>query len=92
MSEEACQRQGNGGDDGGCDVMTTRRTVAAGVAVVVLLVGSPARAGYKLMPKGTVQRVGKLGLLVIPPNDWNRLGAKIRSQCGRLDLRWPVAQ
>jgi len=57
--------------------MTTKRTFVAGVAVVALLVGSPALAGYKLMPKDTVQRFGKLGRLVILPNDWNRLGAKI---------------
>ncbi len=42
-----------------------------------LLVSAPAIAGYKLMPAGMVQSVGKLGLTVTPPNDWNRLGAKI---------------
>ena len=29
------------------------------------------------MPAGIVQPVGKLGLSVTPPNDWNRLGIKI---------------
>lgn len=29
------------------------------------------------MPAGIVQPVGKLGLSVTPPNDWNRLGTKI---------------
>ena len=57
--------------------MTNRLTVIAGVALVALLGGSPAWEGYEPMPKGTVQRVGKLGLLVTPLNDWNRLGAKI---------------
>ncbi len=46
-------------------------------AAVLGLSASPATAGYKLMPTGTKQPVGKLGLSVVPPNDWNRLGAKI---------------
>lgn len=29
------------------------------------------------MPAGTAQPIGKLGLNVTPPNDWNRLGSKI---------------
>ncbi|MES2291085.1 MAG: hypothetical protein V4530_15255 [Pseudomonadota bacterium] len=46
-------------------------------AAALALSASPAVAGYKLMPTGTKQPVGKLGLSVVPPNDWNRLGAKI---------------
>lgn len=46
-------------------------------AAALALSASPATAGYKLMPTGTKQPVGKLGLSVVPPNDWNRLGAKI---------------
>jgi hypothetical protein len=46
-------------------------------AAALVLSASPATAGYKLMPTGTKQPVGKLGLSVVPPNDWNRLGAKI---------------
>lgn len=48
-----------------------------GTAVALALVASPALAGFKLMPNGTTQPVGKLGLRVTPPNDWNRLGSKI---------------
>lgn len=29
------------------------------------------------MPSGAAQPIGKLGLSVTPPNDWNRLGTKI---------------
>lgn len=49
--------------------------IVAGTALA--LFASPATAGYKLMATGTKQPVGKLGLNVVPPNDWNRLGAKI---------------
>ena len=45
--------------------------------VAAMAVASPALAGFKLMPSGTEQPVGKLGLKVTPPDDWNRLGAKI---------------
>jgi hypothetical protein len=45
--------------------------------IAALALSSPAIAGFKLMPTGKAQPVGKLGLSVIPPNDWNRLGAKI---------------
>ena len=41
------------------------------------LIVAPAQAGFKLMPTGKAQLVGKLGLSVTPPNDWNRLGSKI---------------
>lgn len=43
----------------------------------LLLLSDPAFAGYKLMPAGGSQPVGKVGLAITPPNDWNRLGAKI---------------
>ncbi len=46
-------------------------------AMALALIASPATAGYKLMPTGTVQPVGKLGLKVTPPNNWNRLGSRI---------------
>ncbi len=46
------------------------------VALTALVV-APAQAGFKLMPTGKPQLVGKLGLSVTPPNDWNRLGSKI---------------
>ncbi|MFZ4747745.1 MAG: hypothetical protein ACOYLK_12765 [Sphingomonas sp.] len=45
--------------------------------IAALTLAAPALAGYKLMPAGKTQPVGKLGLSVTPPNDWNRLGAKI---------------
>ena len=45
--------------------------------IAALTLAAPALAGYKLMPAGKTQPVGTLGLLVTPPNDWNRLGAKI---------------
>jgi hypothetical protein len=45
--------------------------------IAALALSSPAIAGFKLMPTGKAQPVGKLGLSVTPPNDWNRLGAKI---------------
>ena len=51
-----------------------RRAVAV---LAMLAVATPALAGYKLMPAGQVQPVGKLGLSVTPGNDWNRLGAKL---------------
>ena len=51
------------------------RTFAA--AAALLLASAPAIAGFKLMPSGTAQPVGKLGLSVTPGDDWNRLGAKI---------------
>lgn len=66
--------------------MTTMLNVAALVGVVVFSIGSPVWAGYKLMPKGMVQPIGKLGLSVTPPNDWNRLIAKI----GRNAERWTL--
>jgi hypothetical protein len=48
------------------------------VAIILsALVVAPAQAGFKLMPTGKAQPVGKMGLSVTPPNDWNRLGAKI---------------
>lgn len=46
-------------------------------ATALTLAVSPAMAGYKLMPAGMKQPVGKLGLSIVPPNDWNRLGSKI---------------
>lgn len=46
-------------------------------AAALAIVAAPASAGYKLMPTGTRQPVGKLGLSVVPPDDWNRLGSKI---------------
>jgi hypothetical protein len=53
-----------------------KRLIGLGCIVGVAL-ASPAMAGFKLMPTGKPQPVGKLGLSVTPPNDWNRLGAKI---------------
>lgn len=53
-----------------------KRSTAFTCLSLVLLSG-PALAGYKLMPAGRNQAIGKLGLAVTPPNDWNRLGAKI---------------
>ncbi|MBA3895842.1 MAG: hypothetical protein H0X36_01610 [Sphingomonadaceae bacterium] len=51
---------------------------ALGLALVIALVAAaPARAGYKIMYAGEARAVGKLGLSVTPPNDWNRLGDKI---------------
>ena len=41
------------------------------------LTAAPAMAGYRLMSKGQAEPVGKLGLVVTPGDDWNRLGAKI---------------
>lgn len=41
------------------------------------LIATPAIAKFRLIPAGTVEPVGKLGLTVTPGNDWNRLGAKI---------------
>jgi hypothetical protein len=46
-------------------------------AGATLLLATPASAGFKLMASGKSQPVGKLGLMVTPPNDWNRLGSKI---------------
>ncbi len=43
----------------------------------LLLATTPAIAAYRLMPAGREQAVGKLGLKVTPPDDWNRLGSKI---------------
>ena len=63
-----------------------------GAALVLVLVASPALAGFKLMPNGTQQLVGKLGLKVTPPNDWNRLGSKIGRKRRKLDARRHVAQ
>ena len=60
------------------------RAVLAAVALALAAV--PAQAGYKLMPTGKAQRVGKVGLAVTPPNDWNRLGAKI----GRNAESWTI--
>lgn len=45
--------------------------------IAALAFSAPAVAGFKLIPTGKPQPVGKLGLSVTPPNDWNRLGAKI---------------
>ena len=52
-----------------------RRAVAA--IAIAALATTPALAGYKLMPAGQAQPVGKLGLRVTPGSDWNRLGAKL---------------
>lgn len=53
----------------------SKRTLFFALALTV--VASPAGAGYKLMPNGREQGVGKAGLVVTPENDWNRLGTKI---------------
>ena len=47
------------------------------VIVALSLIASPALAGFKLMSAGTNQAVGKMGLSVVPTNDWNRYGSKI---------------
>ena len=49
------------------------------VASVLALAAAstPALAGYKLMPTGHAQSVGKMGLSVTPGDDWNRLGTKL---------------
>ena len=47
------------------------------VVALTALVVAPAQAGFKLMPTGKAQLVGKMGLSVTPPNSWNRLGSKI---------------
>ncbi len=49
------------------------------MAIALMLLASPvpAWAGYKLMPAGTAEAVGKLGLSVTPDSDWNRLWSKI---------------
>lgn len=52
-----------------------RLTGLGGIAVLAF--ATPAYAGFKLMPAGKAQPVGKLGLSVTPPNEWNRLGSKI---------------
>jgi hypothetical protein len=52
------------------------RTIAIAL-VCASVVAAPALAGYKLIPAAKTQPVGMLGLWVTPPNDWNRLGAKI---------------
>ncbi len=62
-----------------------KRMIALGF-LAPLFLAVPASAGYKLMPAGTAQTVGKLGLSVTPPNDWNRLGAKI----GRNAESWTI--
>lgn len=53
------------------------RGAMAALVATTLLIAAPASAGFKLMPTGKAQPVGKLGLSVTPPNDWNRLGSKI---------------
>jgi hypothetical protein len=53
------------------------RGILLASAGLTLLFGTPASAGFKLIQSGQAQPVGKLGLTVRPPNDWNRLGSKI---------------
>lgn len=56
------------------------------IALALAVAATPAVAGYKLMPSGKEQRVGGAGLLVTPPSDWNRLGAKL----GRNAESWTI--
>ncbi len=53
-----------------------RRLIGLG-CIAAFALATPAVAGFKLMPTGKAQPVGKMGLSVTPPNDWNRLGSKI---------------
>lgn len=54
--------------------------------LALALAATPAMAGYRLMPVGKEQRVGRVGLMVTPPNEWNRLGDKI----GRNAESWTI--
>ena len=56
---------------------SSAKSALVGVTLALALTATPAAAGFKLMPTGKAQPVGKLGLSVTPPNDWNRLGSKI---------------
>lgn len=45
--------------------------------VGVCMLAAPALAGFKLMPAGQREQVGKSAMWVVPDRPWNRLGARL---------------